>query len=305
MWIPIAAAAATADATKHTAQALQHAQGTFTAALHGDSGAISDLVQRYLLPILWAVIVIVVAWFVASLAKRFIQRSLTRAKVEQTLSRFAAKLVFYTLMALGVMFALSKFGINVTSFAALLAAVGFAIGMAMTGSLSNIAAGFMLLLFQPFKVGQYVHAAGVAGTVTEIELFCTTLDTPDNRRIIIPNSKIFGGIIENDSHHKERRLDVSIRVSYAADLNQTRATLERVAAGIRETVQGEGRGSQVVLADLGESFVTWTVRVWLKAGDYWAVKETLSQAMKMHLDEAGIAIALPRMTVEMASGEDR
>lgn len=303
MWIPVAAAATTAEATKNTAAAIQRAQGTLMSTLHGDPGAISALIQHYLLPVVWAVIVIIVAWIVAFLAKRAVQRSLTRAHVEQTLSRFAGKLLYYTLMALGVMFALSKFGINVTSFAALLAAVGFAIGMAMTGSLSNIAAGFMLLLFRPFKVGQYVHAAGVAGTVTEIELFCTTLDTGDNRRIIVPNSKIFGGIIENDSHHAERRLDVSIRVSYAADLDQTRAALERAVAGIKQAVEGVGRGTQVVLADLGDSCITWTVRVWLKAGDYWAVKETLSQAMKVQLEQANIAIALPRMIVEMESGE--
>lgn len=292
-------AAASSDAVTKTSDAINHARGTLIAAIHGDPNAVSAVIQQYLLPVLWAVIILVIFWFVAMIAKRIIRRSLVKSDVEQTLARFAGKLAFYTIMALGTVFALSKFGINVTSFAALLAAVGFAIGIAMSGSLANVAAGVMLMLFRPFKVGQYVKTAGVAGTVEEIELFCTTLDTADNRRIIVPNSKIFNAVIENNSHHSERRLDVSVNVSYEADIDQTRQALEQMASNIEETVQGEGRGHQVVLGNLGDSAVGWTVRVWLKSSDYWSVKEKVTRNIKLSLKQAGIGIALPAMSVRM------
>jgi len=229
-----------------------------------------------------------------------VKGSVTKSKVDETLSRFFAKMVYYLIVILGVIFALSKFGIDVTAFAAILAAAGFAVGMALSGTLGNFASGVMLLIFRPFKVGDVVNAAGITAKVHEIELFTTTFDTPDNRRIIVPNGAIYGGTIENVTFHEERRVDVGVGTDYGADLDATRKVLEKAAESLNEMmVQGEGRGYQIVLGDLGDSAVGWTVRFWCKAEDYWGVKEALTRAVKVHLDEAGIGIPFPQMDVHL------
>ena len=162
----------------------------------------------------------------------------------------------------------------------------------------------MLLVFRPFKVGDVINAAGITAKVEEIDLFTTTFDTPDNRRIIVPNSEIAGGIIENVSHHQDRRVDIAVGVDYSADLQETRNALMAAAESQKEfLVNGDGRGYQIVLGDLGDSAVGWTVRFWTKADDYWAVKEQLTAAVKQHLDEASIGIPYPQMDVHFHQNE--
>lgn len=262
-----------------------------------DTQEIIALAQQYLLPVVWAVLILIVAWIIAAIVSRSLRGSLTRAKVDETLARFFSKLARYTVLILGVLFALSKFGINVTGFAAILAAAGFAIGMALSGTLSNFASGVMLLMFRPFKVGDVVNAAGVMGKIHEIELFSVTLDTPDNRRIIVPNGSIYGGTIENITHHATRRVDVPVGVEYSADIDQTRAVLVAAAASVPGRL--DDPAPAVVLGDLGDSSVGWTVRVWCNTADYWGVKEAATRAVKMHLDEAGIGIPFPQMDVHV------
>jgi len=210
-------------------------------------------------------------------------------------------MVQYLILILGVIFALSKFGIDVTAFAAMLAAVGFAVGMALSGTLSNFAAGVMLLVFRPFKVGQVINAAGITAKVHEIELFTTTFDTFDNRRIIVPNSAIFGATIENISFHTERRVDVNVGVEYSADIDQTRQVLEKAVASLTNVIQGDGRGTQVMLGDLGDSSVNWVVRAWVPASEFWPSKEALTRAVKTHLDDAGLGIPFPQMDIHVKS----
>ena len=187
-----------------------------------------------------------------------------------------------------------------TSFAAILAAAGFAIGMAFQGTLGNFASGIMLLVFRPFKVGDVISAAGIKAKVNEIDLFTTTFDTPDNRRIIVPNSAITAGTIENTSHHTERRVDVSVGCDYSADIRQTREVLQRAAESLQSNmIIGEGRGYQVVLGTLGDSCVNWTVRFWTRTENYWAVNEALTEAVKNHLDDAGIGIPYPQLDIHI------
>lgn len=293
------------DATEPTAEeqvsaTIDEAKNTTTAALGGDTDAMWTLAQDYLMPVVWALVILIAAVIVGKILAGMVQRTTDRAKVDPTLGRFFAKLVYYTVVILGVTFALGKFGVPITGFAAILAAAGFAVGMALSGTLSNFASGVMLLIFRPFKVGDVVNAAGVTAKVNEIELFTTTLDTPDNRRIIVPNGQIYGGTIENISFHTERRVDVAVGCDYNASLDDTRAILEKAAESLNEMmVQGEGRGYQIVLGDLGDSAVSWTVRFWCKAEDYWGVKEALTRAVKVHLDEAGIGIPFPQMDVHL------
>ena len=209
-------------------------------------------------------------------------------------------MIFYLIFLLAFVGVLGQFGVSVTSFAAVIAAAGFAIGLAFQGTLSNFASGVLLMVFRPFKVGDIVNAAGVTGKVFEIDLFTTALDTPDNRRIIVPNNSITGTTIENISYHSERRVDVTVGVDYAASLDKTREVLAAAAESLREfLLDGEGRGYQVVVRELGDSAVVWTVRCWVDAADFWTVNENLITAVKNHLDQAGIGIPYPQMDVHL------
>jgi len=188
----------------------------------------------------------------------------------------------------------------VGGLAALVAAAGFAIGLAFQGTLSNFASGVLLLVFRPFKVGDFVNAGGVTGQINEIDLFTVTLDTPDNRRIIVPNSSISGGTIENISFHKHRRIEVLVGVEYAADIDHTRRVLTEAAEALRpQLIDGHDRGYAVILDNLGASSVDWKVRFWVASANFWAVKEQLTGEIKRRLDGAGIGIPFPQMDVHV------
>jgi small conductance mechanosensitive channel len=213
-------------------------------------------------------------------------------------------MVFYLIMTCVLLAVLGMFGVNVTSFAAILGAAGFAVGLAFQGTLGNFAAGVLLLVFRPFKVGDVINAAGVTAKVAELDLFTTVLDTPDNRRIIVPNSSIAGGTIENVSYHNERRVDVPVGVDYSASVDATRNALANAAESLSaKMIAGDGRGYQVVLGGLGDSAVNWTVRFWCNADDYWGVMEDLTQAVKERLDDAGIGIPYPTMDINVTKPE--
>lgn len=155
----------------------------------------------------------------------------------------------------------------------------------------------MLLIFRPFKVGDVVSVSGVTGTVCEIDLFVTTFDTPDNRRIIVPNGSIFGSTIENISHHTTRRVDVAVGSDYGADIDTTREVLLQAAANVEHAHTDPP--PSVVLSELGASSIDWTVRVWVDAANYWAVKDALTRAVKYALDQANIGIPFPQMDVHV------
>src|SRR5699024_4729104 len=176
-------------------------------------------------------------------------------------------------------------------------AAAFAVGLAFQGTLSNFAAGIMLLFFRPFKAGDAVEVATVSGSVVEIGLFSTILDTPDNRRIIVPNSTIYGSAIENKPYHNRRRVDISMGTDYDSDLQHVRATLEKTAAGIADRL--DNPSPVVYLNELGGSSINWSVRVWSKTSDYWAVRERLTDAIKNNLDGAEIGMPYPQMDVHV------
>lgn len=263
------------------------------------------LIVKILIPAGLTLLAVIVAYLVAKMVARWVANSLCK-RVDQTFGRFAGKFTFYTLFLIFALAIMQQVGVPITSFAAILAAAGFAIGLAFQGTLSNFASGILLLVFRPFKVGDVINAAGVTGKVNEIDLFTTTLDTPDNRRLIVPNSAISGATIENVSFHEDRRVDVVVGVGYGAPLDQTRQALSTAAESIGDKiVQGAGRGYQIVLGELGASSVDWTVRVWVKSADFWGVKEELTGAIKDALDAQGLDIPYPQMEIHVAdSGED-
>lgn len=295
-----AEAAAEPNAEDAVSEVADKSKDALDGAMQGDLSGAMDLFMQYGLPICGGIIILVVAFVLGKMVSGIVRRSSEKAKIDLTLSRFFGKMVYYLILVVGVMIALGTVGIEVTSFAAILAAAGFAVGMALSGTLGNFAAGAMLLIFRPFKVGDVINAAGVTAKVDAIELFTTTLDTPDNRRIIIPNGKIFGDTIENITHHPERRCDVFVGVDYSADMDKTREVLTKAAESLDEyNVKGEGRGFQVFMIDLGDSSVNWTVRFWATGADFWTAKEKLTHAVKQHLDEAGIGIPFPQMDVHL------
>ena len=245
----------------------------------------------------FGLIVLIVARFVAGWGRRLIRKALDRPRFDTTLTKFASNLLYYTIMVLGILAALSTMGVEVASFVAILAAAGFAVGLALQGTLANFAAGVMLLIFRPFRVGDYIELAGETGFVKEIQLFYTTIDQRDNQRIVIPNSDVFGSTIKNKFHHDTVRVDVAVGTDYPADIDQTREVLEEAAASVEGRV--EEKGVSVALKGLGDSAISWEVRIWSTPEDYFQIRQQLTRVVKYALDTAEIGIPYPQMDVHM------
>ncbi|MEM9366916.1 MAG: mechanosensitive ion channel domain-containing protein [Planctomycetota bacterium] len=275
----------------------------FEQVTQAEFSGVSEYATTHLAPALLSAAVGLGVIFLGYLLARYLMRLISRPicrRVDETLGKFIGKAIFYLVM-FGVTGAvLSKLGAPLGGLAAMLAATGFAVGLAFQGTLSNFAAGVLMLVFRPFKVGDFISAGGVSGTVDEIDLFTTTLDTPDNRRIIVPNGSIASGTIENISHHAHRRVEVEVGVDYAADLQTTREALQAAVNNlIGSIIPGEDRGSAVVLAGLGDSAVMWKVRIWVAKSDYWPMTEALTAQVKTELDAASIGIPFPQMDLHV------
>ena len=245
----------------------------------------------------YVLVLLTLAWTLSSWAASIVRAALTRVKFDETLTLFMSTLVRWTILLLAALSCLSYFGVQTTSFAALIGAAGLAIGLAFQGTLSNFAAGAMLLIFRPYKVGDMVNVASYTGKVAEIELFTTAIDTTDNRRIIVPNSSIFGAVIENITYHAVRRADVAVGTAYSADLDQTRAILDRAVRSVALVVPAPA--PEIVLTDLGASSVNWQVRGWAKRESFGEAKQAISRAVKLALDDAGISIPFPQFDIHI------
>lgn len=241
--------------------------------------------------------VLAIAFIVAGFAKSWTRRALERTPMDLTLSKFFANVVKYSIIIFTLLGCMGVFGIQTTSFAAVIGAAGLAIGLALQGTLSSLAAGMMLLFSRPFKVGDYVEVGGQAGTVDEIGLFTTNLNTIDNKRVFVPNSGIFGTTIVNYTSALTRRVSVDIGVDYGADMDDTRKALEKAIARTDKVLSEPA--SAVVLVDMGASAVNWQLRAWVYTPDFWAVKQQLTYQTKVALDEASISIPFPQLDVRL------
>ncbi|MCC6494258.1 MAG: mechanosensitive ion channel [Pirellulales bacterium] len=248
---------------------------------------------------IFVLILLTIAWTISSWLSSIVRLALTRIRFDQTLTLFFARLVRWGILLMVALACLSYFGVETTSFAAVIGALGLAIGLAFQGTLSNFAAGGMLLVFRPYKIGDVVNVANLTGVVAEIDLFTTAVDTFDNRRIIIPNSSIYGATIENISYHPVRRAEVNVGVAYSADVDQTRSALERAVRSI-ELVLPEPK-PEVALLDLAASSVNWQVRAWCRRESLGDAKQALLRAVKLELDGAGIEIPFPQLDVHIDS----
>jgi len=281
-----------------------------SAADAGSGGGIEATLQSLLaqlpdwgMKILGVLAVFIIGKWIAGRLAKTLQKQLDKRKFDKTLSRFFATLVRTLVLVIVVLACLSIFGIETTSVAAVIGAAAFAVGLALQGSLSNFSAGVMLIIFRPFKVGDLVEVAGELGVVDVLGMFTTTLDTPDNRRIIVPNSAIFSGNIENLTHNPRRRVDVPVGVDYAADLDVTRKVLEGAIPNVACRLPDAPHAP--FLAGLGGSSVDWQLRVWCDPKDYWTCWEQTTAAAKKALDAAGISIPFPQMDVHLDGGLDK
>ncbi|WP_440997793.1 mechanosensitive ion channel family protein [Arhodomonas sp. SL1] len=255
----------------------------------------------FLLNLVGAIVIFYVGKWAAKGLKGLASRLMRRAKVDDTLVSFAANIIYALILAFVIIAALGQLGLQTASLIAILGAAGLAIGLALQGSLANFAAGVLMILFRPFRVGDYVEAAGISGTVEEIEIFQTRLTTPDNKVIIVPNASITGGAIVNYSAKDTRRVDMVVGVHYETDLARARQLLMDILTA-DERVLKEPE-PVVVVGDLGASSVDFWVRPWCRASDYWPLKWDLMETIKARLESEGIAIAFPQLDVHVVREE--
>lgn len=255
-------------------------------------------VTTYGLKIIGAILILIVGRIAAGLLRGGIRKLLVKAKTDPAIVGFVGTLVYLLVIAFTIIAALSKFGVETASFVAILGAAGFAVGFALQGSLANFAAGVLILVFRPYRVGDYIEAGGVAGTVKDVRLFNTVLATPDNVKILVPNGKINGDIIKNYTAFDTRRVDFVFGIAYGASIQAATDTILSV-------MKGDGRVlgdpvPMVAVTELADSSVNLVSRCWAKKEDYWDVRFDVMRKVKEELDLAGIEIPFPQTVVHMA-----
>ncbi|MBN1561949.1 mechanosensitive ion channel [candidate division KSB1 bacterium] len=247
--------------------------------------------------VIFAVVIFLVGKWVAKLIKKSIKKIMRRHKVDETLVGFLTNLIYFILLVFVVLAALERLGIKTTSLTAILAAAGFAVGLALQGGLANFAAGVLMLIFRPFKVGDYIEGAGTAGIVEGIQIFTTQLCTPDNKTIIIPNSSITSGNIINYSAKPVRRVDLTFGCGYGDDLVKVRNVLNDIVRQDQRILNNPP--PQIAISQLANSSVNFVVRPWVNSADYWNVYFDVTEKVKRRFDEEGISIPFPQQDVHI------
>lgn len=256
-----------------------------------------SLAADYLLSVVAFIVILLIGRFVAKWLRDKIRGGLDSPTMDRTLTKFAGNFVYYVVFLMAIFAALQTVGIQIASFVAVLAAAGFAVGLALQGTLANFAAGIMLLIFRPFGVDDYVEIGGETGFVQDLQLFFTRLRTRDNRVIIIPNGDVFGNTIENIFAYDEIRVDCDVGTDYPADIDETRQVLLQAARNVEDRI--EEKGEQAALVGLGDSSIDWQVRIWARPDDYFRLRQELTRSVKYALDEADIGIPFPQRDVHL------
>lgn len=247
--------------------------------------------------VLSAVLILIAGWVIGNWANRTIRKF---KRLDETLKSFLGALAKYTVLAVAIITILSQFGVQTASLITVLGAAGLAIGLALQGTLSNVAAGVMMLILRPFNVGDYIEFASIGGTVKSVSLFGTELTTPDNIYIYAPNSSIWTSDIYNYSRNTHRRLDIPVGISYDDDINKAMKSVQKVLDQEKRLVSTEGKKPQIMVSNLGDFSVDLIARVWTKTSDFWDLKWALTKALKEQLDKDGITIPFPTRTIEYA-----
>lgn len=262
---------------------------------------LNAFVDTYAMPwainIVLAVVIFIVGRIVAGMVVRGVSNILEKSKMDEILVAFLSSILGALLTLVVVIVALNQLGVDTTSFIALIGAAGLAIGLSLQGSLQNFAAGVMLILFKPFKIGDFVEAAGTSGVVENISIFSSIFRTGDNREVIIPNGAIYGGVIVNYSAKDTRRVDMVFGIGYGDDIKKAKDTLNEIINS-DERILKEPE-AVIAVSELADSSVNFVVRPWVKSADYWGVKFDITEKVKLTFDERGISIPYPQMDIHM------
>ncbi|MGI1943613.1 mechanosensitive ion channel family protein [Shewanella glacialipiscicola] len=256
-----------------------------------------DLLITYGLKILFALIIFFVGKYFAGIAQRLVRKLLNSRKVDPTVVSFVANLTWAIVFVFAVIATLGQIGVQTASLVAVIGAAGLAIGLSLQGSLSNFASGVLMVLFRPCRVGDYIEAAGIAGTVQEITIFSTKLLTPDNKLITAPNSSIMDGTITNYSAMDTRRIDLVIGVSYSADIALTKQIFQNILDNNQYVLKNPAY--TIGLSELASSSINFVVRPWVAKADYWTARFQLLEQIKNELDAANIGIPFPQMDIHV------
>ena len=258
---------------------------------------IKEILAIYGIRVIAALAIFIIGRWVSKGLRNLIRRIMIRSKVDQTLVSFVCNLSYVAMLAFVIIAALSKLGIETTSIIAIMGASALAIGLALKGSLSNFAAGVMMIIFRPFKVGDYIEGGGTAGTVEEIQIFTTQLKSADNKTIIVPNARMLDNNIVNYSTKATRRVDMTFGIGYDDDIDKARAVIREIIDGDKRMLKDPA--PMVVVGALADSSVNFTVRVWTKSSDYWGFFFDTTEAVKKRFDAESIGIPYPQQDVHL------
>ena len=262
-----------------------------------DNGIDSGTVVNFGKNLVIALLIFYVGRMAIALVVRGLRKLMQKQDVDKTLETFVCNLVRMALLVVVVIAAIGALGIQTTSFIAIFGAAGLAIGLALQGSLSNFAAGVLIVLFRPYRVGNYIEGAGISGTVEQVQILTTILITPDNKEIIVPNSQIMNSIITNYSANDTRRVDMVVGVSYDDDIDKVRSTIEDLVAADDRIL--DEPACTIAVSALADSSVNFVVRPWVKSGDYWGVMFDMTEAIKKRFDKEGISFPFPQQDVHL------
>ena len=263
---------------------------------------VMSVISVYGLQVVGAIAILILGWIASGWASKATGRAMGRIRnIDETLAHFFQSAVRYLVLVVTVLMVLSQFGVEMASLLVVLSTAGLAIGLALQGTLSNVAAGVMLLLFRPFKIGNFVQVAGHSGTVKAITLFVTELATPDNVHIVVPNAQVWGASVVNYSHHATRRVDIVVGIDYEDDIDKAMDTIKGLIEA-DERAHGEPE-AVVAVTDLGDNSVNFTVRIWCDAANYWPLKFDMTKKIKEGLDAAGVTIPFPQRTVHIVKDD--
>ncbi|MBN2036372.1 MAG: mechanosensitive ion channel [Chitinispirillaceae bacterium] len=258
---------------------------------------IQEWIALYGLKVVAAIVILIIGWIAAKSIRAIVRRMLKKGRADAALVSFVSSLTYIALMAFVIIAAVGQLGVQTASFIAVIGAAGLAVGLALQGSLANFAAGVLMIIFKPFKVGDYIEGGGVAGIVEEISVFTTELKSPDNKKIIVPNGKMMGDNIVNYSAKEMRRIDIVAGVSYKDDLDKVRNVLEKILADDTRVLKDPA--PTIGVLELGESSVNFAVRPWVKTPDYWDVFFATQERIKKQFDAEGICIPFPQQDVHL------
>jgi len=256
-------------------------------------------ITTYGIKIIGAIIILVLGRIGAGIGRRIVKRVLEKTNTEPSIISFVGSLTYVVILLFAVLATLAKFGIQTASFVAIIGAAGLAIGFALQGSLANFAAGVLILVLRPFRVGDFIMGAGEAGTVKNIQLFITELATPDNIKVMVPNSKLFGDVIKNVSAYDTRRVDFVIGIGYSSDMQKAYDIMMDLVSKDSRILSDPA--CQIAVSELADSSVNFVLRPWVKKEDYWGVKFDLTRKIKEAFDANNIEIPFPQQTVHMIS----